>query len=89
MRRSGHANLRSRARRAFTLIEMIFVLVILAVGAALVAPHMGAFFRGRVLTSEARRLMSLVHLGQSRAVAEGVPVLLEFITGLEKAQSRH
>jgi len=76
MRPSGHVNLRFRARRAFTLIEMIFVLVILAVGAALVAPHMGAFFRGRVLTSEAKRLMSLVHLGQSRAVAEGVPVLL-------------
>jgi Tfp pilus assembly protein FimT len=58
------------------LIELIFVMVILAIGAALVAPHMGSFFRGRVANSEARRMLALVHLAQSRAVAEGVPVLL-------------
>jgi Tfp pilus assembly protein FimT len=58
------------------LIELIFVMVILAIGAALVAPHMGGFFRGRVLNSEARRMLALVHLGQSRAAAEGVPILL-------------
>lgn len=76
MRRSRQSNLRRSGWRAFTLIELIFVMVILAIGAALVAPHMGSFFRGRVANSEARRMLALVHLAQSRAVAEGVPVLL-------------
>ena len=67
---------RSRGEAAFTLIELIFVMVLLAIGAAMVAPRMGSFFRGRVLGSEAKRLLALGHYGQSRAIAEGVPVLL-------------
>lgn len=67
---------RRGSRRAFTLIELIFVMVLLAIGAAMVAPRMGDFFRGRVVSSEARRMLSLVHYGQSRAISEGVPVLL-------------
>jgi prepilin-type N-terminal cleavage/methylation domain-containing protein len=62
--------------RAFTLIELIFVLALLAISAIFVASSMGGFFRGRALNFEARRLLSLTHYGQSRAVAEGVPVLL-------------
>jgi type II secretion system protein H len=64
------------SRGAFTLIELIVVMVLLGIAAALVAPHMASFFRGRILNSEARRLLALTHYGQSRAVAEGVPVLL-------------
>lgn len=64
------------ARRAFTLIELIMVMLLLALAAALVAPRMASFFRGRVLNSEARRLLSLTHLAQSRATAEGAPVIL-------------
>lgn len=52
------------------------VMVLLGIAAALVAPHMVSFFRGRVLSSEARRMIALTHYGQSRAQAEGVPVLL-------------
>jgi hypothetical protein len=37
---------------------------------------MSSFFRGRALSSEARRMLSLIHHAQSRAVSEGVPVLL-------------
>jgi len=51
-------------------------MVLLAITAAMVAPRMSSFFRGRALSFEARRLLSLTHLGQSRAIAEGVPVLL-------------
>ncbi len=51
-------------------------MVLLVIAAALVTPHMASFFRGRVLNSEARRLLALTYYGQSRAVAEGVPVLL-------------
>ena len=61
---------------AFTLIELIFVMVLLAIGSAMVAPSMASFYRGRMLSSEAKRVLALVHYGQSRAIAEGVPVLL-------------
>ena len=67
-----------RDRDAFTLIELLFVMAILAIGAAFVAPNMNSFFRGRVLSAEARRMLTLVHYGQSRAVAEGVPTVLWF-----------
>ena len=60
----------------FTLIELIFVLALLAITAVFVAASMGSFFRGRALNFEARRMLSLTHYAQSRAVAEGVPVIL-------------
>src|SRR5580765_4940142 len=60
----------------FTLIELIFVLALLAISALFVASSMGSFFRGRALNFEARRLLSLTHYAQSRAVSEGVPVIL-------------
>jgi type II secretion system protein H len=81
MRASPQSSFSGAARRprralAFTLIELIFVLALLAITATFVAASMGAFFRGRALNFEARRLLSLTHYAQSRAVAEGVPVLL-------------
>jgi type II secretion system protein H len=61
---------------AFTLIELILVLTLLGIVAALATPSLSAFFRGRALDSEARQLLSLTHAGQSRAVADGFPMLL-------------
>jgi Tfp pilus assembly protein FimT len=58
------------------LIELIFVLALLAIGALFVASSMGSFFRGRALNFEARRMLSLTHYAQTRAVSEGVPVIL-------------
>ncbi len=75
-RESSRLPCRRRGGKGFTLIELIFVMVLLAIGAAMVAPAMSSFYRGRLLSSEARRLLALVHYGQSRAIAEGVPVLL-------------
>jgi type II secretion system protein H len=76
------AKARRPAGRAFTLIELILVMALLAIAASLVAPKMASFFRGRALDQEGRRLLSLTHYGQSRAVAEGVPVLLWINPGL-------
>ena len=63
-------------KRAFTLIELILVLALLAVVTSLAAPSLSRFFRARALDSEARQLLSLTHAGQSRAVADGFPMLL-------------
>jgi len=62
--------------RAFTLIELILVMALLTILTSLAAPSLSRFFRGRALDSEARQLLSLTHAGQSRAVADGFPMLL-------------
>ena len=74
----GHAAARMAARRlrGFTLIELILVLAVLAVVLAVSAPALSRFFKGRGLESEARRFMALTRHAQSRAVSEGVPMVL-------------
>src|SRR5215212_3030859 len=67
---------RGSKTRAFTLVELIVVMVLLLIVASMVAPRMSSFFRGRALSQEAQRLLSLTHYAQSRAVSEGVPVIL-------------
>ena len=69
-------NSRGRQPRAFTLIELILVMTVLVVVVSVVAPALAGFFRGRTLDLEARRLLALVHAGQSRAISEGWPTLL-------------
>ena len=73
---TGPSNGNPPCRRAFTLIELILVLTLLAIAAALITPALSNFLRGRALDSEARRLLSLTHAAQSRAVSEGVTVWL-------------
>jgi len=63
-------------RGGFTLIELILVLALLVVITSLVAPAMSNFIRGRALDSEARRMLALLHAAQSRAVSEGMPMLV-------------
>ena len=74
MKISGRAS--CITHRAFTLIELILVLALLVVMAALVLPRMSGFVQGRALDSEARRLLALMHGTQSRAVSEGMPMML-------------
>ena len=78
MRPSPPDKPRHAAAAAFTLIELTLVLALLAIVAALTAPQMVVFFRGRALNEEARRVLALTHYAQSRAVAEGVPVVAWF-----------
>jgi hypothetical protein len=61
---------------AFTLIELILVMSLMVMLLALLAPSLGNFFRGRTLDSEARRFMSLARYGRSRAISEGIPMVL-------------
>ena len=69
-------NRRNDRARAFTLIELILVMAMLAIVISVALPSLKGFFRGRNLDSEARRFLSLTRYGQSRAVSEGVPILL-------------
>ena len=73
-----HHRTRNAPRPAggFTLIELILVMTLLVIAISVVAPRLSGFFHGRTLASEARRLLSLVHAGQSRAESEGAPMLL-------------
>lgn len=65
-----------RAPRAFTLVELVVVMTLLVTVIALASPSLAGFFRGRAVDAEARRFMSLTRLGQGRAAASGVPVIL-------------
>jgi prepilin-type N-terminal cleavage/methylation domain-containing protein len=82
MSQAPHVKRRARfrhsagGRRAFTLVELIVVMVLLLTVASMVMPRMASFFRGRALSQEAQRVLSLINYGRSRAVAEGVPVIL-------------
>lgn len=73
-RRPARPPVAHKERFGFTLIELILVMAILTMSVAVAAPALSHFFRGRTLDAEARRLLSLIREGQSRAVAEGVPV---------------
>jgi Tfp pilus assembly protein FimT len=51
-------------------------MALLAIVLAVSTPSLSRFFKGRGLESEARRFMALTRHAQSRAVSEGVPMVL-------------
>jgi prepilin-type N-terminal cleavage/methylation domain-containing protein len=67
---------RPAGERAFTLLELILVMALLSIAVAISFPTLRSFFRGRELDDEARRLLALTRYGQSRAIAEGAPMVL-------------
>lgn len=69
----------------FTLIELILVMALLLVVLSLAAPSLARFFRGRDLELETRRFLALTRYGQSRAVADGIPMIL----WLDEGQGRY
>jgi len=64
----------------FTLIELILVMALLAIVLAISAPSLSRFFKSRSLDNEAQRFLALTRAAQSRAVSEGVPMVLWFDT---------
>src|SRR6266498_813976 len=73
---TGNKNVDPRAADGFTLIELMLVLTLLLIVIGVAFPSLQHFFRGRNLDLEARRFLSLTRYGQSRAVSEGVPMVL-------------
>lgn len=64
--------------RGFTLIELILVMALLAIAFGVTFPTLRTFFRGRVLDSEAHRLLALTRYAQNRAATEGMSMILWF-----------
>jgi type II secretion system protein H len=65
-----------RRTGAFTLIELILVMAILVMVVAIIMPRLSGFFGARSVDSEAKRFMALMHYGQTRAVSDGVPMMI-------------
>ena len=65
--RLENSNLKSR--RAFTLIEMVVVVVLIAVMAAMIIPEMKGSFDDALLRSTSRDLINVFDLASSRAVS--------------------
>ncbi len=63
-------------RAAFTLIELLLVMALMIIVIAVVAPSLSNFFRGRNLDSESRRFLALTRYARSRAISEGMPMVL-------------
>jgi prepilin-type N-terminal cleavage/methylation domain-containing protein len=76
LRIGARISVNARGRRGFTLIELIVVMTLLVVVLGVSFPMLKGFFQGRGMDGESRRLLSLTQYGQSRAVAEGVPMIL-------------
>src|SRR5438093_10887720 len=62
----------SRGTRAFTLLELVLVMVIACLALALVAPSLSAWGHGAQLRDLADQFVSLTRLARSRAVADGL-----------------
>jgi len=65
-----------RAGSAFTLIEFVIVMALLATVMAVAAPSLSRFFRQRNLEQEAARMLALTQYGQSEAISQGIPMVL-------------
>ena len=61
-----------------TLIELILVMAILALVAAVAAPRLTGFSEGRKYVGEWNRLTSVLRYARSQAISSGAPVKVEF-----------
>ncbi len=62
--------------RAFTLVELIVVMAVLALVLALSAPSLSRSMRQRNLEAEAVRFLAATEYGRNEAISQGVPMVL-------------
>lgn len=67
------ARARGRATRAFTLVEMTVVLLIVALGTVLAIPMVESGFDSREVRRAARQIVATMHYCRGEAVATGAP----------------
>jgi type II secretion system protein H len=66
----------------FTLMELVLVLVVIAISAAIAAPNLRGFARGRMLPNTATALASTARWCRTQALSEGVEYRLNFDTNM-------
>ena len=66
--------------RAFTLLELILVLVILSTVLAMAAPSLRGFFASRQTHDTAAQILALTQFARSQAISEGIVYRLNFDT---------
>ena len=69
---------RTPARRGFTLLELVLVMVIIAVVLAMVAPSLSNFTAGRDADFAASQLVSVARWAREQAISEGRVYRLNF-----------
>lgn len=67
--------------RAFTLLELVIVLMVLALIMAAAAPSLGGWNRGQRLQNAAERILSAGRWARSEAIATAMPHQLEINAG--------
>src|SRR2546428_14147152 len=77
----------SHAARGFTLLEMAMVLLIIAVGSALVVPMIEGGFDSREVRRAARQLAATMHYCRGEAVALGKPQELVIVQATNTIQT--
>jgi len=65
-----------RRAAAFTLVEMIMVMVVLCILIGLAAPSLARSFHQRNLTQEATRLLAATEYARDEAVSQGAPMVV-------------
>ena len=66
--------------RAFTLLELILVMVILSTVLAMAAPSLRGFFASRQTHDTASQILALTQFARSQAISEGIVYRLSFDT---------
>lgn len=69
-------NIARSGRRAFTLLELMLVTIILAIASAVVVPNFALRGRRMELASSAEQLVYTIRFGQLHAISKGRPVRL-------------
>src|SRR5438067_13878805 len=66
----------ARTLRAFTLVELILVMAVLATIMALSTPSLSRSLRNRNIEQEAKRFIALTEYARGEAVSQGVPMTI-------------
>ena len=73
-------------RKGITLIELLIVFVIIAIGAALMVPNLGGWRHHYRLRSAARDIVSIMRAAQMKAVSNNLQYGVAFDTGTHEFQ---
>jgi type II secretion system protein H len=68
----------SQSVPGFTLVELIIVMALLAIVAALSAPLLSDSLRQRNLEDEATRLLAMTEYARDEATSQGIPMIISF-----------